>query len=110
MHIKAGEIYLEYTQRAKARYADLPGNAIVVFGENELRYLRPNIRVAYPRYTPYSSYDESWSEFLSNLDFSSPIFVEVGERSKIPDRYHHSVRHAVQSFPANSLFKLEEVN
>ena len=110
LHIKSGEIYLENIERARVRYADLPDHAIVVFGENELRYLRPNVRVAYPRYTPYSSYDESWSDFASNLDFSSPIFVETGERSKIPDRYHDSVRQIVQFFPANSLFKLDEVN
>ena len=110
LHIKAGEIYLEHTERARARYAELPDDAIVVFGENELRYLRPNIRVAYPKYTPYSSYDESWSEFLSKLDISSPIFVEIGGRSKIPNRYHDSVRQAVQSFPANSLFILGELD
>lgn len=110
LHIKAREIYLKHTERARARYAELPDDAIVVFGENELRYLRPNIRVAYPKYIPYSSYDESWSEFLSKLDISSPIFVEIGGRSKIPNRYYDSVRQAAQSFPANSLFILGELD
>jgi len=32
LHIKAGEIYLEHTERVRARYADLPDDAIAVFG------------------------------------------------------------------------------
>ena len=110
LHIASGETYLENIEQARMKYADLPDDAIVVFGENELRYLRPNIRVAYPRYTPNSSYDESWSEFLSNLDFNLPIFVETGGRSKIPDRYHETVRQALQSLPANSLLLLNGAN
>ena len=110
LHISSGEIYLEHTERARARYADLPDDAVVIFGETELRYLRPNIRVAYPRYTPYSAYDERWSEFLSKLDFNYPVFIETRGQSKIPNRYHESVRQVVESFPADSLFILDKIN
>ncbi len=99
--------YATAREAAIARYAMLPDDAIVVFGENELRYLRPDVQIAYPRFRPYSADDEDWQSFLETLQPNVPVFIEVGPRASMPNRYHPSVREAVATMPRNTVTLLQ---
>jgi hypothetical protein len=98
--------YYDYLSEKKVFYKDLPSNAIVLFGEKELRYIRPNIKIAYPFYTPLFNYDETWDDFLSKLDSKCPIYIETGPSSLNTSRYSESVRKKVNEFAANELIRL----
>lgn len=100
--------YLDYTQQMQAKYKELPDNAIIVFGQRELKYLRPNIRMAEPKNPEYTSVNETWDDFLSNLDSSSPIFVETGPQQRNLSSYHKSVENSIMALPLNSIIRIEK--
>jgi hypothetical protein len=73
--------YNEHINKVEKKYAQLPDNAIVIFGSRELKYIRPNIRIAYSRNIHGLPIKENWNEFLFSLDKSSPIFIEIKPES-----------------------------
>ena len=85
------------------RYADLPDNAIVLFGEKQLGYLRPDMQIASPRFMPYYAYDETWQNFIEGLRPDVPVYVETGPRARHPHRYHETVRRYIQDLPEAEL-------
>jgi len=98
--------YYIHTEQNREKYSTLSDSDIVIFGEIELMYLRPNVRIALPRFSPYHSYDEPWSEFLNDLNRDALIYVETGKRSKIENRYHNSVREAVKKLQQDEIIRL----
>ncbi len=69
--------YSIHINEMKRKYASLPDNAVVIFGSRELKYIRPNIRIAYPKSDQDLTVKENWDKFLLSLDTSSPIFIEI---------------------------------
>jgi len=100
---------LTYTQNISnlgSVYGKVPNGAIVVFAENDIRYLRPDIQIDYPRYRPYSSIDEPWDDFIGSLDPSAIVYIQTGSIAFWPGRFHETVREAVSGMPRNELFPL----
>lgn len=100
--------YLKHINGIKKKYAKLTDNAVVIFGERELKYLRPNIRIASPKKVPDSTYNETWDDFLMSLDLTSPIFIETNDSSKKLDGYHKSVKIAINALPSNKILKISK--
>ena len=98
----SGVSYLNYIQKMQIKYEKLPDNAIVIFGKKELKYLRPNIRFAGP------NINETWEEFLSNLDTSLPIFIETGTRHRDLSSFHKSIENTVMKLPLNSVVPIKK--
>lgn len=76
--------YDQATQQRLERYSSLPTGAIVVFGEPHVKYLRPDIHVAYPfgnRYVYDPSTQEPWAAFIESLDPSRDVYLEVSSRA-----------------------------
>ncbi len=100
--------FLIHIDKMKKIYAKLPDTAVVVFGERELKYLRPNIKIAYPKEMTESNYNESWDEFLFNLENTSPIFVETRKQSKKYNLYHESVGIVIKALPQNKVLQIRK--
>ena len=96
------------TERFILAYAAARDTAVVVFGERELKYLRPNIKIAYPKEMTESNYNESWDEFLFNLENTSPIFVETRKQSKKYNLYHESVGIVIKALPQNKVLQIKK--
>ena len=103
-----GTNYLTHIDRMHKKYAKLPDNAVVIFGERELKYLRPNIRIASPKIAHDLTHNETWDNFLLNLDVTSQIFVETGHRSRKLNSYHESVKNAINALPADKIVQIEK--
>lgn len=73
--------YSIHINKMKKKYSLLPDNAVVIFGSRELKYIRPNIRIAYPKNKYGSTVKENWNKFLISLDRSSPIFIEIKSKN-----------------------------
>ena len=69
--------YLIHINKMKKIYAKLPDDAVVIFGGRELKYLRPSIKIASPKIISDFKNNETWAEFLSDLEKSAPIFIET---------------------------------
>lgn len=100
-----GQTYSVNTSNLRSNYQDIPNGAIVVFAENELVYLRPDLQIANPRYRPYSSIDEEWGDFIDSLNPEADIYIQTGPRALLPTRYHETVREAVSDMPQGELFR-----
>lgn len=90
--------YFDHINIMKNKYAQLPENAIVIFGSRELRYLRPNIKIANPKFNKRTMEKENWNEFLLSLDTSSPIFIEINSNSN----------HKTVSSPDSNILSIEK--
>lgn len=100
--------YYSATEARKMMYAHVPhGSTVVSFGDIHLRYLRPDIHVASPKFRPYSFFDETWEEFLMALDWSRPVFVQVEERARVDGLFHESVREIIRRNEGRGIFALE---
>ena len=103
-----GANYLKHIETIKEEYSSLPDNAVVVFGDRELKYLRPNIKIATPKRTSDKISYETWDNFLLSLDASLPIFVETRDRSKKSNFYHKSVNDAINALPEKKILQIRK--
>ena len=79
-----------------------------MFGDRELKYLRPNIKIATPKRTSDKISYETWENFLLSLDASLPIFVETRDRSKKSNFYHKSVNDAINALPEKKILQIRK--
>lgn len=92
--------YARNISNLQSVYEQVPNGAIVLFAENEMRYLRPDIQISYPRYR------QPWDDFIGSLDPSAVVYIQTGPRAFAPGRFHETVREAVSGMPRNELFPL----
>ena len=92
----------------KKIYAKLPDDAVVIFGGRELKYLRPSIKIASPKIISDFKNNETWAEFLSDLEKSAPIFIETRNRLKNYSNYHESVGTTINSLPSDEVLQIRK--
>jgi hypothetical protein len=88
------------------RYAGIPAGAIVAFGNDDLRYLRPDLFVAMPLCPPWFLEHETWAEFLGRIDRSRPIFLDVHSPPLDLSQCDASIRQAVAGYLPGELVPL----
>ena len=87
--------YYDRTQARLARYADLPPDTVLVFGDEHLRYLRPDLHIVEPDFTPFFATAETWEAFRARLRPGLPVVIDAVETE--PWREYHP---AIKAFLA----------
>ncbi|MDE2597893.1 MAG: hypothetical protein KGL44_13545 [Sphingomonadales bacterium] len=98
--------YLATVGSIERRYASIPSGAIVVFGDDQLRYLRPDLFVAVPLCRPWFNLDESWPDFLDEVDWSHPIYIDMSGNALDSAGCQKSVRAFLAGHHRGELFRL----
>lgn len=89
----APETHAQREARSLAAAASIPAGAVVVLGEVNLSYLRPDLLQARPMVRPLHPVRETWNQFLTRVHAgagSRPVYVFI-EAGLNPDRYDPSV-------------------
>lgn len=97
-----------HAERAE-KYMKISEDAVVIFSDIHLLYLRPGLYRASPegdRYTNNPENQEELSDFLGRIDPEAPIYIQTGPRSRREDRYSDSVESFVRSLPKNQIIRL----
>ncbi|MDA9781154.1 hypothetical protein N9535_03255 [Amylibacter sp.] len=102
----SGLTYKHTIQSLNEMYSELPDNATVLFGDDHLRYLKPNIRLVFPK-IPFNSAPELFDEMLSSLSPDVNLYIENGENFNDLWRYDASFKAAVKNYPINKVSKYE---
>ncbi len=100
--------YSIHINKMKKIYAKLPDDAVVIFGGRELKYLRPSIKIASPKTISDSKNNETWTDFLSDLEKSAPIFIETHNRLNNYSNYHESVGITINSLPSDEVLQIRK--
>lgn len=103
---RPGAGYLATIKSAQRRYSAIPQGAIVVFGNENLRYLRPDLFIAEPMCRPWYDEVESWPQFLGEIDRRHPVFVDMTDHALRLGGCHASVRAVLAGRRAGDLFRL----
>jgi hypothetical protein len=83
-----GPSYFEKTEARLDRYSELLPGTILVFGDEHLRYLRPDLFIVEPDYTPYFKTRERWDNFTSRL--RPGLLVVIDALNTKPWRGYHT--------------------
>jgi len=102
--ISLGKIsYFENIGKIKKDYKDIETRSVVVFGDIHLKYLRPDISMAYPKKLP--SQKENFNRFLSSLDQKRHVYIKIPEKINA-DIYDKSVIDFVEKYQVGDIIKI----
>lgn len=65
--IKEEQTRAEYENTVKAMYDAIPPRSVVIYAHHLLYYLRPDIAIEFPLFTPEHAIQESWDDFLQRI-------------------------------------------
>ena len=113
----SGNEHVSYTEnitRINDIVKDVPRGSVLVFGDRNLLYLRPDLFITSPYYLPFFPKAETWSEFLVRLDRKYPgkkvfamlkqsNFWESANDEDLLKMYDETVFNFIKSYE-NSLF------
>jgi hypothetical protein len=100
-----GHTYPDRAAALRDRYAAVPSGSVVIFGDLDLRYLRPDLLLFRPHYTPYWLHAEPWEPFLARVaaaTASRPLYLRCPDALD-PERFEASVVAAVGDCAPGSL-------
>lgn len=101
-----GPGYLAELRAMERRYASVPSGTILIFGDKRLRYVRPDLFVAEPMCLPWFDNNESWDQFLGEIDRRRPIMVDMSDHALQPAGCQLTVRKFLSGHRAGELFRL----
>jgi len=92
--------YVENINTITKKYSDISNNSIVVFGDRELKYLRPDLELRHPHHSNNPEKRESWAQFIKRIDISNKnIYLFLPPPKYIPlDRFDESVREIINKY------------
>lgn len=98
--------YFANAHAIAARYASVPKHAVVLFGNDHVRYLRPDLFVTLPVCPPWFDGQESWDHFLSHVDKRKQVFVDMEGPALMADGCDRSIRAFLAGQHAGGLLRL----
>ncbi|HKT85872.1 MAG TPA: hypothetical protein VJQ77_07300 [Novosphingobium sp.] len=98
--------YRTIVKSVERRYSEVPRGAIVVFGDEHMRYLRPDLFITEPMCRPWYDETDRWPAFLDEIDRSHPVFVDMNGHALELHGCDSSVRAALAGRHAGELFRL----
>ena len=104
----SGFTYNNNIQALNKKYSELPDKAIVLFGDDHLRYLKPNVRLIHSKKPPYSEF-ETFNELLSSLDSEADLYIDNGAIKQDLSRLHESFQLVLKNYPfdKDSVYKFK---
>jgi hypothetical protein len=99
--------YEENVERIKREYKNIPKNSIILFGEDNLRYLRSDLVVIIPRFKPVFHKNESLSELFCRIKNKNNRLIYIVPPGTIPKNYDSSIIEFLGNFPPNTITKLD---
>ena len=85
--------YLDTVNRINTKYANVTNNSIVVFGERDLKYLRPNIEIRNPISSINPDERESWSNFIKRINIlNKNIYLVIPPENFSLNNFDESIR------------------
>lgn len=102
-----GETYPAYVQALLADFAAVPPGAIVVLGEEDLLYTRPDLAVAHPKRASLQGPAEPLDDLLAELDPGRPVYLRVPD-DPLDDALNPGVREAVARLQPGTLVRVRD--
>ena len=104
------ESYLQTVKTQLNLHRKLPDNAIIVFGNNHIRYLRPGMMIARPYYQPFAKHNESLSDFAERIRAHYPdkfIVIDTSQEKVDCHRLHPSWCNFLEQNRNNRFYQLQ---
>lgn len=109
--------YLDNIGNISTLIKNIPKNSVLVFGDRNILYLRPDISIASPYYKPFFPSKESWPEFLSRVQKKFPDrnvyvmlqnsnFWESSTKQDLSQWYHKSVTEFIQKYRGQAFVQI----
>ena len=97
--------YFENIEKIKANFQDVEARSVVIFGDNHLSYLRPDISKANPKSSPYYNEMEHFDTFLRRIDPDRHIYIKIPEELSA-DRFHGSIIEYVRKHQSSDIVRI----
>jgi hypothetical protein len=101
-----GPGYFSTVRAVEARYAGVPAGSIVVFGNDNLRYLRTDLFVTLPICPPWYDGKETWDKFIAEVDKRRPIFIDMNKPVLEAGECHPTIHEFLARHRPGELFRL----
>ncbi len=97
--------YIDNIEKIKSDFRNVEAGSVVIFGDNHLNYLRPDISITSPKYLPYHEKAEAFDAFLTRLHPDKHVYLKIPSEVN-PTRYHKSVIELLSKYQAGDILKI----